>query len=263
MHAWLSLCQSGANRHSWTPEPSLLPGTWFSITFWKVLWNCSIKMASYRGWPRGRAVEFARSAAGGPVFRWFESWARTWHCSSNHAEAAFHMPQLEGPTSKNVQLCTGGLWGEKGKNKIFKKKKNGFISMLTACSYSSPSWKARGFPLLLALHSKSGSGSRGRLFCSITVLRKSSVVNEEGWKVQAFPELSLFDSSFLALFHPWTPNQLNQKSGGRPHGRILSSRTLLQRPELSLVRMLGTGMASLIRPCWGGIPHSTTRGTHS
>ena len=33
------------------------------------------------------------------------------------------MPQLEGPTTKNIQLCTGGLWGEKGKNKIFKKKK--------------------------------------------------------------------------------------------------------------------------------------------
>ena len=34
------------------------------------------------------------------------------------------MPQLEGPTAKNIQLCTGGLWGEKGKNKkIFKKKK--------------------------------------------------------------------------------------------------------------------------------------------
>ena len=33
------------------------------------------------------------------------------------------MPQLEGPTVKNIQLCTGGLWGEKGKNKILKKKK--------------------------------------------------------------------------------------------------------------------------------------------
>ena len=68
-----------------------------------------------RGWPHGRVVEFARSAAGGPVFGWFESWARTWHCSSNHAEAASHMPQLEGPTTKKIQLCTGGLWGEKGK----------------------------------------------------------------------------------------------------------------------------------------------------
>src|SRR3712207_7954054 len=58
---------------------------------------------------RSRVVKFARSAAGGPVFRWFESWARTWHCSSNHAEAASHIPQLEEPTTKNIQLCTGGL----------------------------------------------------------------------------------------------------------------------------------------------------------
>ncbi|GAA9202137.1 hypothetical protein BTM366_14960 [Helicobacter pylori] len=44
------------------------------------------------------------------------------------------MPQLEGPTTKNIQLCTVGIWGEKaGKKKdwqellaqvpIFKKKK--------------------------------------------------------------------------------------------------------------------------------------------
>ena len=65
------------------------------------------------GWPRGGVVKFTRSTAGGPVFRWFEAWARTWHCSSNHAEAASHMPQLEGPTTKNIQLCTQGLWGEK------------------------------------------------------------------------------------------------------------------------------------------------------
>ena len=49
------------------------------------------------------------------MFCRFESCARTWHCSSNHAEAASHMPQLEGPTTKNRQPCTGGLWGEKGK----------------------------------------------------------------------------------------------------------------------------------------------------
>ncbi|GAA7307624.1 hypothetical protein HpCK59_15620 [Helicobacter pylori] len=34
------------------------------------------------------------------------------------------MPQLEEPTTKKTQLCTGGLWGEKGKNKIFKKNTN-------------------------------------------------------------------------------------------------------------------------------------------
>ena len=33
------------------------------------------------------------------------------------------MPQLEEPTTKNTQLCTGGLWGEKGKNKKSLKKK--------------------------------------------------------------------------------------------------------------------------------------------
>ena len=52
----------------------------------------------------------------------FESWAWTWHHSSGHAEVASHMPRLGGPTAKNIQLCTGGLWGEKRKNKIFKKK---------------------------------------------------------------------------------------------------------------------------------------------
>ena len=46
----------------------------------------------------------------GPGFRQFESWVRTWHRLSSHAEAASHMPQLEGPTTKNTQLCTGGLW---------------------------------------------------------------------------------------------------------------------------------------------------------
>ena len=35
---------------------------------------------------------------------------------------ASHMPQLEGPTTKNIQLCTGGLWGAKGKIKSLKKK---------------------------------------------------------------------------------------------------------------------------------------------
>ena len=71
----------------------------------------------FRGQPRGRVVKFACSAAGSPAFRRFESWVQTWHCSSSHAEAASHMPQLEGPTTKSIQLCTWGLWGEKGKNK--------------------------------------------------------------------------------------------------------------------------------------------------
>ena len=56
-------------------------------------------------------------------FRWFKSWAQTWHRLSSHAEAASHMSQLEGPTTKNAQLCTGGALGEKGKIKSLKKKK--------------------------------------------------------------------------------------------------------------------------------------------
>ena len=27
------------------------------------------------------------------------------------------MPQLEGLTTKNMQLCTGGIWGEKAERK--------------------------------------------------------------------------------------------------------------------------------------------------
>ena len=33
----------------------------------------------------------------------------------HQAEAVSHMPQLEGHTTKNIQLRTGGLWGEKVK----------------------------------------------------------------------------------------------------------------------------------------------------
>ena len=53
----------------------------------------------------------------GPGFRWFESWAWTWHCSSGHAEAASHMPQLEGPTTKMYNYVLGGFGEKKKKNK--------------------------------------------------------------------------------------------------------------------------------------------------
>ena len=43
--------------------------------------------------------------------------------ASGHAEAASHMPQLEGPTTKNIQICTRGLWGKKREEiKSLKKK---------------------------------------------------------------------------------------------------------------------------------------------
>ena len=59
---------------------------------------------------------------GGPGFRRFESWVPTWHRSSSRAESASHMPQLEGSTTENIQLCPGGALGRKKKNKILKKK---------------------------------------------------------------------------------------------------------------------------------------------
>ena len=34
------------------------------------------------------------------------------------------MPQLEGPTTKNIQLCTGGFGEKKEKNKILKNNNN-------------------------------------------------------------------------------------------------------------------------------------------
>ena len=63
-------------------------------------------------------VKFVFSASGGPGFHGFVSWARTRYHSLGHAEVAFHVPQLGGPTTKNTQLCTGGIWGEKAEKKI-------------------------------------------------------------------------------------------------------------------------------------------------
>ena len=42
-----------------------------------------------------------------------------WHCSSDHAEVASHVPLLEGPTTKLYNYVLGGIWGE---NKAEKKK---------------------------------------------------------------------------------------------------------------------------------------------
>ena len=84
-----------------------------------LFFNTQLKLKPFQmgGQPRGWVVKFTSSTAGSPGFHWFESWAWTWHHSSSHAEVASHMPQLEGPTTKNTQLCSWGLWGEKGKNK--------------------------------------------------------------------------------------------------------------------------------------------------
>ena len=40
-----------------------------------------------------------------------------WHHSSGHVEAASHMPELEGPTTKIYNYVLGGIWGEKAERK--------------------------------------------------------------------------------------------------------------------------------------------------
>ena len=65
----------------------------------------------------------AVSRGAGSVAKWLSSCASLqaaqFFVGSNpgcgHGTAHQAMPQLEGPTMKNTQLCTGGLWGEKGK----------------------------------------------------------------------------------------------------------------------------------------------------
>ena len=61
-------------------------------------------------------AEWLRSCAlpRGSGFRWFGSWARTWHHSSGHAEAATHTAELEGPTTRRYNYVLGGF-GEKKK----------------------------------------------------------------------------------------------------------------------------------------------------
>ena len=50
--------------------------------------------------------------------------------------------------------------------------------------------------------------------------------------------------------------------GAGPVAEWLSSRTPLQQPRALPVRILGTDMAPLIKPCWGGVAHATTGRTH-
>ena len=49
--------------------------------------------------------------------------------------------------------------------------------------------------------------------------------------------------------------------GAGPVAKRLTLRTLLQQPRVLPVQVLGADMALLLRPCWGGIPHATTRRT--
>ena len=68
------------------------------------------------GWALAEWLSLA-FRCGGPGFRWFRSWVGTWHHSSGHAEAASHVPQLEGPTTKIDNYVLGGFGEKKQKEK--------------------------------------------------------------------------------------------------------------------------------------------------
>ena len=66
----------------------------------------------------GAVAEWLSSPLGfsSPGFRWFGSWARTWHHSSGHAEAVFHIAQPEALTRRIYSYVLGGF-GEKKQEK--------------------------------------------------------------------------------------------------------------------------------------------------
>ena len=85
----------------------------------KVIRNFSESLfKNLRPWgPAPRTSDWVRVLClGGPGFRWFRSWARTWHHSSSHGEVAFHIAQLEGPATR-IYNCILGSFGEKKKKK--------------------------------------------------------------------------------------------------------------------------------------------------
>ena len=94
------------------------------------------------------------------------------------------------------------------------------------------------------------SGNMGPLEISSREVRERAIikhlihVNSSGYFLHILPHLNL------------TP-------GASPRAQWLSSRAPLQRPRISLVRILDADLAPLIRPCWGSIPHSRTRRTYN
>ena len=59
--------------------------------------------------------------------------------SSSHADVASHMPQLEGPRTKNIPLRTRGFGEKKEKKKTLEKSARDFCKSLQ-CLASEDSW---------------------------------------------------------------------------------------------------------------------------
>ena len=81
-----------------------------SLVFFKSWFNQRNLKNTYKDiyWGAGPGAEWLSSCA----LLW-RPWARTQHRWSGHAEAASHMPQLEGPTTKKIHSYVLGGFGEK------------------------------------------------------------------------------------------------------------------------------------------------------
>ena len=89
-----------------------LPSTNFTDRHFLLIKEINIKIC-FLGpapWPSGyvRALHFGAQGFAG---------LDPWHRSSGHAEAASHMPQLEGPTTKICNYVRGGFGEKKQKKK--------------------------------------------------------------------------------------------------------------------------------------------------
>ena len=83
----------------------------FLLSMYTCLW-WKDKTRTARGRP-GPSGEVCALRFAGPGFHWFGTWARTWHGSLGHAEAASHTPQLEGPTARIHNYVPGGSGDKK------------------------------------------------------------------------------------------------------------------------------------------------------
>ena len=68
-----------------------------------------------------------------------------------------------------------------------------------------------------------------------------------------------FLASWISFTTWWMPIKQGQQ-GASPVPEWLSSNPLLWLPRVSRVWIPSIDMTLLIRPCWGSVPHSTTRG---
>ena len=73
--------------------------------------------SNYRGRPHGQVGYVHVLCFGGLGSHRFRSWARTWHCSSGHAEVASYIAQPEGPTTRIYNYVLGGFEEEEEEKK--------------------------------------------------------------------------------------------------------------------------------------------------